>query len=425
MPPKKTTRKTTARKPAAKKTAVRKPAAKRPAKKTASRKKADKKLPIGTLIAVIPAILLVAFIALRFSGAEKTVPQTPAKTEPPKTITKTVVEKVETKSVEDTLKLFMFEKGLKYNLLKIKGPEITIGAESEKSAENLTSQLKKYLIKENITVDGQKILTAEDAEGIFNIRFVPPEKVSKPVKKPEPVKEKAAPVKFRAKLAVVIDDCGYSMDLAKDLADVRYPVTFAVIPYTPYGKETALLAKKSGKTLFIHYPMQPKSYPDFDPGKGALFLNMPESLIAAVNKSNFEYFPVRPDGANNHTGSAFTENRHKMEQALRQIKKYTDTFLDSYTSGKSQAYDVCQKLGMRCGVNNVFLDNEEPGLVSISDKKNHVHDQLIYAAKKALSNGNAIAIGHLKTQTVSVLDSTFSQIEKMGVKIVPVKEIMK
>lgn len=82
------------------------------------------------------------------------------------------------------------------------------------------------------------------------------------------------------------------MSLAEQLAAIKYPITFAVIPYTPYGKETAKLARKAGKTVFfIHFPMQPKSYPKFDPGKGALLLNMPKTIIAAITKSNFDYFP--------------------------------------------------------------------------------------------------------------------------------------
>ena len=197
-----------------------------------------------------------------------------------------------------------------------------------------------------------------------------------------------------------------------------------MIPFTPYGKETAVLAQKAGKAVFLHFPMQPRSYPKFDPGKGALFLNMPQTVIAAVTKANFEWFPVKLDGTNNHTGSAFTESRDKMSQALNEIKKYTNTFLDSHTSGKSVAYDVCQKKGMECGINNIFLDNEEPGLVTVTDKQNHVHNQLISAARLALRNKHAIAIGHLRNATISVLDKTLAQIEEMGVEIVPVQKLM-
>lgn len=419
MPPKKTTtKKTTTRKPAAKKAAPkRKPTAKKPAaKRNYRRKKPDRKLPITTLLAIIPIILLTAFVVLRFSGDAP--PPVPVKEK--EVIKQTVVKEIEKRNVIDTVKLFMFENSLKGENLIIEGNSISIKAESIKLAD----ALKSYLEKSKITVDGENILTAEDQHGIYNISFVLP----KPKPEPKPVqKPKPLPVvkkKYKAKLAVVIDDCGYSLPLARQLVSIDYPVTLAVLPFTPYGKETAILTRKAGKTLFLHFPMQPKSYPKFDPGKGALFLNMPESVISAVTKANFDYFPIKLDGANNHTGSAFTESSEKMTQALRQIKKYTNTFMDSYTSGRSVAYNTCQKMGMECAVNNIFLDNEEPGLVTITDKQNHVHDQLVKAARKALRKGSAIAIGHLKKGTVTALEKSFRDIEKMGVQIVPVKTLM-
>lgn len=101
---------------------------------------------------------------------------------------------------------------------------------------------------------------------MFNISFV----YSAPTPPiAAPPKPKPAVKRYKAKLAVVIDDCGYSMSLAEQLAAIKYPITFAVIPYTPpYGKETAKLARKAGKTVFIHFPMQPKSYLSLIPGKG-------------------------------------------------------------------------------------------------------------------------------------------------------------
>lgn len=428
MPPRKTTgtRKTTPKKPAAKrKTTAKKPAPKRPTRRN-YKKKQDRKLPITSLLAVIPIILLTAFVILRFSGdtpvpvTQKPAPQPQKPVQQPKP--ETIIKEVQAKNVLNSVKLFMFDNSIKHDNLHINGSTVVIKTNSEKSAEELTTKLKGYLIKNKIQVDGDEVLTAEDSKGIYNISFDAPKAV---VKKPKPQKPIPAVKKtYKAKLAVVIDDCGYSISLAKQLAAIDYPVTFAVIPFTPYGQETAKLVKKAGQTLFLHFPMQPKSYPDFDPGKGALLLNMPEAIISMVTKKNFEWFPVKLDGTNNHTGSAYTEDRHKMAQALDEIKKYTNTYLDSYTSGGSVAYDVCQRKGMKCGVNNVFLDNEEPGLVTVTDKQNHVHDQLIYAAKKALKNNHAIAIGHLRKATVSALDKTFAQIEEMGVKIVPVTELM-
>ncbi len=357
-----------------------------------------------------------------------------------KTIEKTIeVEKpIEVISLPNAVKLFMFDKRLDQDSITIKNSTVNLESDSEKNAKGLETDLKKYLTENNLTITSEKPLKVKDTHGEYTLTFSvkpkpapkkepvatkkePVKKQDKPVVRKEPVKPA---VKYTAKMALVIDDCGYSVPLAHKLASLKYPVTFAVIPYTPYGRETAKIAKDSGNTLFIHYPMQPKSYPEFDPGKGAIFLNMPEALIASITRANMQYFGMTLDGANNHTGSAFTESEEKMTEALTYIKQYTPRFLDSYTSGSSKAFSACRKLGMKCAVNSTFLDNEEPGLVTGSDKQNHVHGQLVAAAKKALSNGSTIAIGHLRNDTVAALPYSLAEIEKMGVKIVPVTDLM-
>lgn len=357
-----------------------------------------------------------------------------------KTIEKTIeVEKpIEVISLPNAVKLFMFDKRLDQDSITIKNNNVNLESDSDKNAKGLETDLKRYLTDNNLTITSEKPLKVKDTHGEYTLTFSvkpkPAPKKEPVVTKKEPVKKQDKPVvkkeavkpaiKYTAKMALVIDDCGYSVPLAQKLAALKYPVTFAVIPYTPYGKETAKIAKDSGNTLFIHYPMQPKSYPEFDPGKGAIFLNMPEALIASITRANMQYFGMSLDGANNHTGSAFTEDEEKMTEALTYIKQYTPRFLDSYTSGNSKAYAVCRKMGMKCAVNSTFLDNEEPGLVTGSDKQNHVHGQLVAAAKKALSNGSTIAIGHLRNDTVAALPYSLAEIEKMGVKIVPVTELM-
>lgn len=445
---------------------VRKPAA-RPRRTSKSVNK--KQMPIGVLIIFLPLIVASVFYmmkdddkspARKTAVPEKTVVEKKAEKKPEvkivektieKTVEKTVEKPVEVVSAVNAVKLFMFDRGLSQDRISRADKSITIQTDSEQAAKKLSADLAVYMKENGLEIVSKSPLVVKDTHGEYSIGFFVPKapkveekkpepkpEVKKPAeKKPEPQKpvfKKAPepkplpavkkPIKYTAKLAVVIDDCGYSIPLAKQLANVGYPVTFAVIPYTPYGVETAKIAKSSSNVVFIHFPMQPKAYPDFDPGKGALLLNMPDALIGAITKANFAYFGMRLDGANNHTGSAYTEDAEKMEQALKYMKLYTDRFLDSHTSPSSKAYEECRKAGMKCAVNSTFLDNEEPGLVSKTDKENHVRVQLVAAARKALSNGTSIAIGHLRDGTVGALPEALAEIEKMGVRIVPVTDLM-
>lgn len=449
---------------------VRKPAP----KKRRSTAKKQAQLPAGLLFSILVIVVVAGFIFLRLSGQEsepknetkpatqeqqvkkKPVQEEKLLTSPPMDTVKkepeivTVEKRVEVISAPNAVKLFMFDRGLKQDSISTEGNTLTLEIESDKSANELMPALADYLTANGLEVTSKQPLKVRDPHGEYTVlyKILPAPVVKKEEPKKEPAKtdqkpqktvkkqpEKSAntvkavkpvskPIKYTAKLAVVIDDCGFSIPLAEKLAAMKYPATFAVIPYTPYGRETAKIARKSGNVLFIHFPMQPKSYPDFDPGRGALFLNMPEALIESVTRANFDYFGMPLDGANNHTGSAFTENEEKMVQALNAISQHTNRFLDSYTSANSKAYEVCTRLGMKCAVNSTFLDNEEPGLVTKTDKVNHVRVQLVHAARKALSKGSSIAIGHLRPDTVAALPEALGEIEKMGVRIVPVTELM-
>jgi polysaccharide deacetylase 2 family uncharacterized protein YibQ len=215
-------------------------------------------------------------------------------------------------------------------------------------------------------------------------------------------------------VAIVIDDCGYSLELAARLAAIPYPVTFAILPHLKYSAQTAEIARKAGKTVFLHQPMQPVSYPQTDPGKGAILLNMPESLVHTWLDNNVNNIG-KIDGFNNHMGSAVTQDSEKMKQIFARMKKYTDTFLDSYTSKQSVALDECKAAGFNCGLNRKFIDNE-------SDYS-YIRSKIIEGVNIARTDGHVIMIGHLHTGTVEALEKILPELVSAGYNIVPVTEL--
>ncbi len=219
------------------------------------------------------------------------------------------------------------------------------------------------------------------------------------------------PPKGNARIALLIDDCGMNLNLAERLASMKTPLAFAILPHQPYSRETADAVRKRGKIVFLHFPMEPESFPATDPGPGAVFLNMPETLIQAVTKSNVENLG-RIDGANNHTGSALTADEVKIRQTLTALSEYTNTFVDSNTSSKSVAYQVCKDLGMRCGINRKFIDNE-------NDHK-YITSKLYEAAELAGKSGGIIVIGHLRPDTVTVLEEAIPRLESLGYRFVTI-----
>ncbi len=219
----------------------------------------------------------------------------------------------------------------------------------------------------------------------------------------------------KPKLSIIIDDAGNDLKTLRKLLKIKYPITIATIPYTMHDMESVAMIKRAGKTPFLHQPGEPKSYPEADPGKGAIFVNMPEKLIKETLKNNFERLNG-VEGFNNHMGSALTESRVKMIQVLKYARKYTDIFVDSRTTPNTVAYDICKKTSFKCGQNKKFIDNELD--------HNYIKNKLDESADYAKKHGKIIIIGHLKPDTVDVLLEYLPKIEKKGIEIVNIKEVL-
>ncbi len=220
----------------------------------------------------------------------------------------------------------------------------------------------------------------------------------------------------KGKIALLIDDAGMNLSLADRLTKLKVPMAVAILPHLVSSRDTADLVRSRGKTVFLHFPMEPLSYPSTDPGEGAVLMNMPEALIQAVSKSNVENLG-KIDGFNNHMGSAITENETKIRQVLESMRPYTTIFVDSNTSNKSVAYSTCVSLGLSCGINRKFLDN--------SNEHVYIASKMYEAAELAEKQGGIITIGHLRPDTVTVLEIVIPELQKLGYQFVTVSSLTK
>lgn len=224
-----------------------------------------------------------------------------------------------------------------------------------------------------------------------------------------------SPAKKQVNFAILLDDGGNSIELAKEFASIKYPLAIAVLPHLEHTKQTAQIAKKAGKTVFLHFPMAPKSYPNTDPGKGAILPNMPQLIIDGIVKENFENIGVAVDGFNNHMGSGITEDAVKMQQILLASKQYTNRFVDSRTTADTKAYAECRKAGYKCGENRLFIDND--------NSVEAILEKIYEAAEKARDDGSIIAIGHIRPNTLQALKIALPELEKRNYKLVSVTKL--
>jgi polysaccharide deacetylase 2 family uncharacterized protein YibQ len=196
------------------------------------------------------------------------------------------------------------------------------------------------------------------------------------------------------RMVVVIDDMGDHPVLAKNLMELPFPVTLAILPHRPRTKAIEALAVEHGTEIILHQPMQPGSYPRVNPGPGAVFIDMDAVRIKTLVSENLAQLP-HVVGVNNHMGSAFTSDTAGMEAVMPVLKSKGLFFLDSVTSPVSAAPEAARKAGVRYYRRAVFLDNVR--------NVRAILGQLKTAERHALKTGRAIAIGHPYGETLDAL----------------------
>lgn len=216
------------------------------------------------------------------------------------------------------------------------------------------------------------------------------------------------------RIAIIIDDLGYSRAHGDAIVALPAPVTCAVIPFSPHAHRLAERAAQTGKEVIVHMPMAAQQETRLD--QGGLHLTMSEPELTASVRSAIAYLP-QARGLNNHMGSALTEQRAAMDWLMRELKQQQLFFVDSRTSGQSVAQHAAHQAGIAHAGRDIFLDNERD-LAAINAQFN----KLIALARK---RGHAIGIGHPYPETVSYLQQVIPLLELAGIEVVPVSDLLK
>ena len=226
------------------------------------------------------------------------------------------------------------------------------------------------------------------------------------------VTRKVAPPK--ALIAIVIDDWGYNLNNLGIIAEIKAPLTCAILPNL---KNSGLLSQRLnnlGFEIILHLPMEPKEkyrlekytiLKDMDAAEIRNILNQDLSSISFVK------------GVSNHMGSRITEDRLVSAIVISEVKKRKLYFLDSFVTPKSVCASLAEKIKIRFAKRDIFLDNlDDPG---------YIRGQIIKLRNLAKKNGQAVGIGHDRRNTLIALKEALPQLVKSGYKLVFVSEIAK
>ncbi len=223
------------------------------------------------------------------------------------------------------------------------------------------------------------------------------------------------PPESRPLLAIVIDDMGRDVERARAFLELPFPVALSVLPHLRHSREVAALAARTGAVLLLHLPMEPRSYPETDPGPGALLRGMGEAEVRRTVREDLAQVPGVM-GVNNHMGSRLTELPEPMAWVMDELKRRNLFFLDSLTTARSVAARAAQRAGIPWLRRAVFLDNER--------NPDAIGSQLRRAVRRAQRTGHAVAIGHPYRVTLETLRAWAPRFEQAGIRVVPLTDLL-
>lgn len=240
----------------------------------------------------------------------------------------------------------------------------------------------------------------------------PPPAPTLPPPLPPPPLKTEAPVR----IAIIIDDLGFSAESARLVLSLEVPFTVSVLPYYPYSKKSAEWARNSGKEVLLHIPMEPINTPDeAQPGKGVLISgSSPEEIKRQVGAELSELPFVT--GASSHMGSLFTTGSEGMRALFQVLHQQGLFFVDNLTTNKTVTKKIAGEVGLKYFQRNVFIDN----ILS----RDSIIKQLELAEKIARKRGQTIAVGHPHPETVSALKAWIPKAKAAGITFVRVSELL-
>ena len=217
-----------------------------------------------------------------------------------------------------------------------------------------------------------------------------------------------------SKIAIIIDDIGYSRIQGLKAMALPGAITYAIIPHSPNAHFFALEAQKNAKEIMLHAPMS--NVHDIPLGKNGLTETMTEADFKQTLDTALNSLP-NVSGVNNHMGSLLTQKSLPMEWLMESLHQHQLYFIDSRTTSNSVAWKIAQDLNIPSLKRDIFLDHEATS--------SFIKQQFTKLTTLAKNRGYAVAIAHPYPETIAYLQSQLPLLRKQGIELVSVSELVR
>ena len=187
--------------------------------------------------------------------------------------------------------------------------------------------------------------------------------------------------------AIILDDLGNDSVAADACIALPFDVTLSVLPDLPLSAHVAEAGHRNGKEILLHLPMQSDGAQPEEPEENELRVGMAAGEVDAELTTMLASVP-HVVGVNNHEGSRATADSALMQtlSCVPLLRRRGLFFIDSRTTPATVAYQTAEKSDVPAASRKVFLDD--------TITPDAIPGQLELAARDAIRDGSAIAIGH-------------------------------
>ncbi|MGE0255516.1 MAG: divergent polysaccharide deacetylase family protein [Alphaproteobacteria bacterium] len=214
-------------------------------------------------------------------------------------------------------------------------------------------------------------------------------------------------------IAVIIDDMGVDQRRSARAVALPAPLTLSYLSYADNLPSQTAAARAARHELMVHVPMQPHDSA-VSPGQHVLEVGMAAAEIERRLAWALDRVPGAV-GANNHMGSAFTEDAAGMRTVLGLLAARGLLFVDSRTSSATAVPKVMRDFPLPVLGRDVFIDHDPAA--------DAVRAALVEVEETARHRGQAIAIGHPRDATLAALADWLPGLAARGFALVPVSAL--
>ncbi len=235
-----------------------------------------------------------------------------------------------------------------------------------------------------------------------------------PTLQAEPATNGGKPQQSKALISLIIDDLGDGYEEGIEAINLPGAVTYAILPQTTFSRRLAELAHAAGKEVMLHQPMQANNGKAMGPG--GLSMEMGRRQLQQTLAANISSVP-HARGINNHMGSLLTRRPERMAWVMETLRDQGNLyFVDSTTTRETVARRVAREHDLPNLRRNIFLDH-------VRDQRS-ILAQFTRLVEQAKSVGLSVAIAHPYPETIEVLQTVLPQLERFGVELVSVSELL-